>query len=268
MNTEKLKVHFTDRSLIEPTNPIDVNLIGAGGTGSQVLTGLARMNHALTALGHAGLQVRLWDDDVITEANLGRQLFAECETGLHKSVALINRTNRFFGTNWKAQAEKFQKTELGRTPENAMATIYISCVDNVAARFEIADILRSLSRERMYRNHPKYWMDFGNSQCTGQVILSTIGNIHQPHSEKYETVASLPFITDEFGGLLQSSEDADNTPSCSLAEALDKQDLYINSSLAQMGCSLLWNMFRNAMTENRGFFFNLDNFISQPLKVA
>jgi PRTRC genetic system ThiF family protein len=173
-------------------------------------------------------------------------------------------------TDWcpKAQAEKFQKTQLGRTPENAMATIYISCVDNVAARFEIADILRSLSRERMYRNHPKYWMDFGNSQCTGQVILSTMGNIHQPHSEKYETVASLPFITDEFGGLLQRSEDTDNIPSCSLAEALDKQDLYINSSLAQMGCSLLWNMFRNGMTQNRGFFFNLDNFISQPLKVA
>lgn len=268
MNTTKLKVHFTDSSLIEPTNPIDVALIGAGGTGSQVLTGLARMNHALTTLGHAGLQIRLWDDDVITEANLGRQLFADCETGLHKSVALINRINRFFGTNWKAEAEKFQKTELGRTPEHAKATTYISCVDNVAARFEIAEILRRLSRERLYRNHPKYWMDFGNSQYTGQVILSTIGNINQPRSEKYETVANLPFITDEFGGLLQRSEDTDNTPSCSLAEALDKQDLYINSSLAQMGCSLLWNLFRNGMTQHRGFFLNLDNFISQPLRVA
>ena len=51
-----------------------MNLIGAGGTGSQVLTALARMNHALTELNHAGLSVRLWDDDVITEANLGRQL--------------------------------------------------------------------------------------------------------------------------------------------------------------------------------------------------
>ena len=72
-----------------------MNLIGAGGTGSQVLTALARMNHALTELNHAGLSVRLWDDDVITEANLGRQLFAESELGLYKSVALINRINRF-----------------------------------------------------------------------------------------------------------------------------------------------------------------------------
>lgn len=264
----KPKVHFADSALIEPTNPVTVNLIGAGGTGSQVLTGLARMNHALTALGHAGLQVRLWDDDVITEANLGRQLFAACETGLYKSVALINRTNRFFGTNWKAETGQFRRTATGRFPENAKSTIYISCVDSVAARFEIADMLHGMAIERPYTNQSKYWMDFGNNQCTGQVILSTVGDIWQPQSEKYETIANLPFVTDAYGDLLKQSEESDNTPSCSLAEALDKQDLYINAALAQMGCSLLWNLFRNAMTENRGFFFNLDNFISQPLKVA
>ena len=79
----KTKVHFTDNALINPTNPITVNLIGAGGTGSQVLTALARMNYALAELNHAGLSVRLWDDDVISEANLGRQLFAESELGLY-----------------------------------------------------------------------------------------------------------------------------------------------------------------------------------------
>ncbi len=52
MNTEneilcetiKPKVHFTDNDLLFPTNPIKVNLIGAGGTGSQMLMTLARMN--------------------------------------------------------------------------------------------------------------------------------------------------------------------------------------------------------------------------------
>ncbi len=76
-------------------------------------------------------------------------------------------------------------------------------------------------------------MDYGNSQSAGQVLLSTIGNIGQPHSQKYQTVANLPFITDEYGDLLKQSETTDTTPSCSLAEALDKQDLYINSSLAK-----------------------------------
>ena len=275
MNTEitknkedKTKVHFTENSLINPTNPVTVNLIGAGGTGSQVLTALARMNHALTELNHAGLSVRLWDDDVITEANLGRQLFAESELGLDKSVALINRINRFFGTNWKAETQKFVKDDLGKLQSNMKSEIYISCVDSVKSRFYIAEILNELKIDKSYyRNQCKYWIDFGNSQFTGQVLLSTIGNIKQPNSEKYETVENLPFITEEFGEILKVSESEDDTPSCSLAEALEKQDLFINSTLAQMGSSLLWSLFRNGLTENRGFFLNLKNFQSQPIKL-
>ena len=275
MNTEitkyqevKTKVHFTDNALINPTNPITVNLIGAGGTGSQVLTALARMNHALSELNHAGLSVRLWDDDVISEANLGRQLFAESELGLHKSVALINRTNRFFGTNWKAETQKFEKDDLERLQSNMQSNIYISCVDSVKSRFDIAEILNELKMDKSYyRNQCKYWMDFGNSQFTGQVLLSTVGNIRQPNSEKFETVENLPFVTEEFGELLIQSETEDDTPSCSLAEALEKQDLFINSTLAQMGSSLLWNLFRNGLTQNRGFFLNLKNFQSQPIKL-
>jgi len=268
MNTENLKVHFTDSDLINPSNPITVNVIGAGGTGSKVMTALLEMNHSLIELGHAGLFIRLWDDDVITQANLGRQRFAESEVGLYKSVAIINRINRFSGTNWKAEARKFEKDNSDSLPENAGASIYISCVDSVKARFEIADILSELSNGRAYSNRPRYWLDFGNSQHTGQVLLSTIGKIRQPNSEKYETVASLPMVTDEFGELLKQSEADDDTPSCSLAEALEKQDLFINSSLVQMGCSLLWGMFRNGLTPYRGFFHNLKDFRIHPIKVA
>ena len=264
----KTKVHFVDSALINPTNPVTVNLIGAGGTGSQVLTALARMNHALSELNHAGLSVRLWDDDVISEANLGRQLFAESELGLHKSVALINRTNRFFGTNWKAETQKFEKNGLGKLKSNMKSEIYISCVDSVKSRFDIAEILNELKIDKgYYRNQCKYWIDFGNSQFTGQVLLSSIGNIKQPKSQIYETVENLPFITEEFGELLKISKAEDNTPSCSLAEALEKQDLFINSSLAQMGSSLLWSLFSNGLTENRGFFLNLKNFHSKPINL-
>lgn len=268
MNTAKTAVHFTDNYLLNPTNPISVNLIGAGGTGSKVLTALMEINESLIALGHAGLQVRLWDDDVITSANLGRQRFFECETGLYKSVALINRVNRCTGTNWKAETRKFEKGNFGRIPEEARAIITITCVDNVQARFGVAEILKEISCRRNYRDDPKYWLDFGNSRNTGQVLLSTIGEIKQPNSDKYETVAGLPFVTEEFGELLKQSEVEDNTPSCSLAEALEHQDLFINSSLTQMGCSLLWNLFRRGMTEYRGFFHNLKDFSTHPIKVA
>ena len=261
-------MHFTDPYLLSPTNPISINLIGAGGTGSRVLHLLMEMNHSLVELGHPGLQVRLWDDDVITEANLGRQPFASSEVGLHKSVALMNRVNRAKGTNWKAETQKFERTILGKLPENMHATIFISCVDNIQSRFNIAEMLKETSNHRhTYRDIPKYWLDFGNSQHIGQVFISTITEIKQPDSKKYNTVANLPMVTDEFSELLKESESTDQTTSCSLAEALEKQDLYINGTLAQMGCSLLWNLFRNGMTPYRGIFLNLKDFRSQPVPV-
>jgi len=268
MITEKTKMHFTDTYLLNATNPVTVNLIGAGGTGSKVLTGLLEMNHALNELGHAGLSVRLWDDDIVTTANLGRQRFAHSETGLYKSMALINRANRWSGTNWKAETVKFEEDSFGKYPEHAGASIYITCLDSAKARFSIAAILQTLSNESLYRNQPKYWIDFGNSRHTGQVILSTIGAIKQPQSEKYETVASLPMVTEEFGELLLEADATDDAPSCSLAEALEKQELYINATLAQMGCSLLYSLFRHGMTNYRGFFLNLDGYHSQPLNIT
>ena len=109
-------------------------------------------------------------------------------------------------------------------------------------------------------------MDFGNSKNTGQVILSSIGNIKQPESNLLQTIDRLPFVTEEYGELLRLSE-TDNTPSCSLAEALEKQDLFINGTLAQLGCSLLWNMLRIGLTEYRGIFLNLSSFSAQSLRL-
>jgi PRTRC genetic system ThiF family protein len=255
----KPKAHFIAPELLNPTNPIEVCLIGAGGTGSQVLTALARMSHSLQALGHAGFQVNVWDDDVATEANRGRQLFAECEVGLSKAAALVTRCNRFFGTGWKGVNKKFD-----RPSGQAKAAIYISCVDTAAARFEIAEVLKEGTGGSRYANAPRYWMDFGNGKDIGQIILATIGKVKQPKSEKFSTVDSLPFVTDEFGELLRQSDD-DDLPSCSLAEALEKQDLFINSALAQTGCSLLWQLFRNGFTTHRGCFLNLTEFRAVPL---
>jgi PRTRC genetic system ThiF family protein len=266
MKETKTKVHIVEKYLLNPTNPIIVNVIGAGGTGSQIITALARMNQSLLALHHCGLFVRLFDNDVVSEANLGRQLFTQAELGMIKAISLINRINRFFGTNWKAIPYNYNKENLYKFESYANANIYISCVDTADARFEIAEMLSGVDKENRNRDCSFYWMDFGNSKDSGQVILSTVSNIKQPQSKKFETVARLPFITDEFESLLRDS-DNDNTPSCSLVEALTKQDLFINSSLANLGASLLWQMFREGIIKYRGFFLNLKDFRTQPLLV-
>ena len=267
-NHMKPKMHFTDNYIINPTNPIIINLIGTGGTGSQVLSSLARINISLLQLGHPGIFVRAFDDDIITAANIGRQLFASSEIGLCKSVALINRLNRFFGTNWKAIPQKFDKQSSYKKEDEFSANITISCTDSVVSRFDIAAHLKANKTDNNVEkiNRPIYWMDYGNERNTGQVILSTVEPVIQPSSNKFIGVGTLPFVTEEFKEMLLSTDD-NNAPSCSLAEALQKQNLCINSTLAALGSSLLWKLFREGMTECRGFFLNLKEFRTQPLSL-
>jgi len=260
---QKLKrVHYVAPYLREPANPITVNLIGAGGTGSSMLTQLCQLSYTLRELNHPGLYVQLWDPDTISQANRGRQLFASAEVGLNKAVALINRANRFYGTNWKAMPRRY-----GLAGMRSVANLTISCVDTVAARVSIADVLKEVASTASGVYKPYYWLDLGNSKNSGQGMLSTVNAIKQPTSEEYETVSELPFITDEYGDELVASEKDSNLPSCSLAEALTKQDLFINPSLATTGAALIWNMLKQGVIENRGFFLNLADFRAQPVKV-
>lgn len=265
MITRPITMHIADNYLLNPTNPVTVNLVGAGGTGSQVLTTLARMNHSLIALDHPGLHVRLFDDDLVTKANLGRQLFAPSELGMHKAAALIARVNRFFGSNWTSIPHRYEMCEQLR--DQLSANIIISCVDTVQARFNIAAILSKLDKQNSGPGKPLYWMDFGNGQYTGQVLLSTVQNIKQPASHRFQTVGSLPSVTKQYGKLLKSTKE-DNQPSCSMSEALEKQDLFINTSLSALGASLLWNLFKEGTTPYRGFFLNIKQFTSNPIPVT
>jgi PRTRC genetic system ThiF family protein len=259
----KENIHIVPHYFLHPTNPVSVNLIGVGGTGSVLLTALARINYALVQLGHAGLMVNAFDPDNVEEANLGRQLFAYHEIGMNKAVALINRVNRFFGTAWKAfdcaYGEVVEKTHV-------LANITLSCVDTVRARQGIADLFDDFSKNANQRDSTMYWMDFGNSRDSGQVLLSTLGEIGQPESKKFNTVSVLPTIIGEFNGLLEDSIE-DDGPSCSLAQALGRQDLFINSALADLGASLLWTMFSEGMLRYRGFFLNLGGFRATGIKI-
>ncbi|MDQ8051964.1 MAG: PRTRC system ThiF family protein [Pedobacter sp.] len=264
MKKQKQRVHIVPSYLLNPTNPISVNLIGAGGTGSTFLTALARMNFALNALGHRGISVRVYDPDKVEQSNLGRQLFSAHELGQNKAVALVNRANLWFGTNWKAVAGRFAEVSAETSTHNANITI--SCVDTVSARKEIARYFATQQQMGANRDRPMYWLDLGNGRDSGQAWLSTIGEIKQPESKTFKTVGVLDDIFSRYPNLMESQEE-NLEPSCSLAQALNKQDLFINPVLSNMGASLLWSIFRLGVLQHRGLFLSLADFRSTPVEV-
>lgn len=259
-------VHYTYDYLLAPRHPITVHLIGAGGTGSQVLSALSRMDVSLRALGHPGLFVSLIDPDTVSEANMGRQLFSEAEVGLNKAVALITRVNRFFGLDWRAVPERYDRGVFASTALEP-ANFTISCTDTVASRLDIG---HTLSRTKCSFQHcdyrtPMYWMDWGNGRTTGQVVLGSLRRVAQPRTKQFKTIGRLPTIAETED--LTQIRDEDSGPSCSMAEALAKQDLFINSALVAPACSLLWKMIRTGYTLYRGFYLNLDTLTMNPIPV-
>ena len=61
---------------------IVITIVGCGGTGSQIVTGMPYLHQALLASGHPyGLRVFLVDGDRITETNCVRQPFSRSEVG-------------------------------------------------------------------------------------------------------------------------------------------------------------------------------------------
>jgi len=139
-------VHRIHPSLLR--QKVHVGLIGAGGTGSQVLSGLARLNRAMLGLGHpGGLQVTVYDPDLVSDANVGRQLFYDADIGHYKADVLVHRLNLTFGLNWTSE------TRLFRRSHDAEYDIVIGCVDTAKGRREI-----EMACQRM---QSPYWLDMG-----------------------------------------------------------------------------------------------------------
>lgn len=251
--------HFASTALsMTAPHRVGVLLAGAGGTGSQVLNGLARMDHALRALGHPGLFVVVADPDTVSAANIGRQSFSPADRGQSKAAVLVTRVNRFFGLDWESMALAVGT----KRPEGldwlrvGLLDVVIGCVDTVRSRRSMAKALRG------WLKNASYWLDFGNSRSTGQVVLGTNGQVEASGWADH-LAQKLPTVLDLFPDMADDAAE----PSCSMEEALARQDLYINATLADFGLSLLWRLIRQGSIEIHGLFLNLEQCLTSPLRI-
>lgn len=228
---------------------VKIVVVGAGGTGSQVVAGLAQLHFAMVSLGHQyGLHVTLVDDDLVSEANIGRQMFYPSDVGQPKATVLVNRVNLTMGLAWEACVDRIA------SDSNLRADIVVGCVDNRHAR---KSILQAVS------GNGAYWLDFGNRSNDGQVIFGEVIPKWQKKSPD-----RLPHVGDLFPELIDPSLDAeDDAPSCSLAEALEKQSLFVNRSVAVWGLNMLWELFRHGKLDYHGVFVNLKSGRASSLPV-
>jgi sulfur-carrier protein adenylyltransferase/sulfurtransferase len=244
----KTNEHTIPSLLLEKT--VRITVVGCGGTGSAVASGLPYLHQAMLALGHpGGLDVTLVDGDRISRINCVRQPFSESEIGLHKATVLATRINLFWGLGWKGEPEFLEEGW------NEETDIVIGCVDSRKARNMI------LGSQAYWNTH--YWLDLGNNASTGQFILG------QPENRKNKRCyLRLPTVAELFPEIVNPKLDKkDKLPSCSAVEALQRQEPFINQTLAYHALALLARLFRFGRLSHHGGFINLPTGHMSPLPV-
>ena len=260
------RIHYLAEYLRQPVHPISVQLVGLGGTGSNVLRGLAFMNQALIGMGQMGLMVTAFDPDFVSDTNTKRQLFYKADVGESKAQVLISRYNRSFGTHWRSHQCTYEKSFMS----SCMCNILLTCVDTGIARKNIAKHLDTIPTSKKCEPFDQrfYWMDFGNSRDSGQIILGS-EKIPQPKEEEGypKSIAKLKNVVELYPDIDKFDITEEQGPSCSTQQALNRQDLFINTTIADLGLMLLWQLLRNFNTPFQGIFFNGKTFQSNPMTI-
>ena len=226
---------------------VRVLVVGCGGNGSAIAAGLPYLHQALLVYGHPeGLHVTLLDPEVISPTNCVRQPFSRSEVGLYKSVVLANRLNLFWGVDWEGIPER-----LNPKRKITGVDIVIGCVDTRASRSAIAKCVEDWSEV-------DYWLDLGNNANSGQFVLGEPLNRRNRRKR-----LRLRTISELFPEVIEGELDRDGQPSCSAAEALERQEPFVNPTLANHALALLARLFRYGTISYHGAFVGL----SSPLAV-
>ena len=184
------------------------------------------------------------DADAVSETNCVRQPFSTSDIGQNKATVLINRINLFWGTRWRVEPAHFDERTLDKIHDTSL-DLLIGCVDTRAARNIIA---RALTKAR---NRTAYWLDLGNNAASGQFVLS------QPLNARNRRKAGrLRTVSELYPEIINAEAGEDPLPSCSAVEALDRQEPFINQTLAASALAMLARLFRYARLTHHGGFFN------------
>jgi PRTRC genetic system ThiF family protein len=229
----KLKPAFLRRG------PLRVAVVGVGGTGSEIVSGLTNLHLGLLALGKPGLHVVAFDPDVVSAANIVRQRYAPADIGLPKAHVLIHRINLVYNLGWEAVQSRFTSA-LSRDRWD----LVISCVDSKKSRNE----LHRFAFAQRFRAWG-FWLDTGNDRTTGQIVLGT------PRLKP--TPSNLPCATELHPELMDLTIPEDDAPSCSAIESLSRQDLMTNKMVATLAIDLLWRLFRDESLRTHACYFDL-----------
>lgn len=148
--------------------PVQILIIGAGGTGGYIIPHLYRIAYA----SGRPCRVIIADGDIVERKNLIRQNFAECDIGENKAQVMAERYSEVFGIETEYIPEFIEnESELynllyihhsSYDDSPKPISILIGAVDNNRSRVMCNNVFKKLD--------DIIYIDSGNGDFTGQVV--------------------------------------------------------------------------------------------------
>ena len=257
--------------LLTEHREIQFLVVGCGGTGGFFIPLLSRL---IIALKEKGMETSaiLIDADSVEEKNIPRQNFVQPEIGLNKAQVLATRYSLAYGLKIGAIAEKFSAAMLERKWQKL--TVIIGCVDNSAARKEIATALESPYPDDVRQIPQVWWLDcgnYGNGIPGGQVLL---GSTHKfdldtafNEPQKPSFCLHLPAPSLQHPQLLQPLPEENDRVNLSCAEISlrNQQALFINQRVAAEAIEMLAQLVLSKSLKRFATYFHCGSGSSRSL---
>lgn len=238
---------------------VTLALVGCGGTGSWLAPAVVRIGRLLKEKAGKRVNLTFIDPDHVEAKNVYRQNFCEAEIGRNKAETLAFRYGLAWGMEIAAFAVGFDKEMLGGWNSSDHLTVLIGCVDNTAGRSK----LEKAVQENTYK--PRWWLDCGNSQASGQALLGCGGKrpadpfqlpgycswLPLP-SVQHPDLTAIPAMIQTDERNLELGE-----MSCADLAMMDSQGLAVNQRMAAEAADMLTRMLLTRDLTRLATYFDL-----------
>lgn len=266
-----LDTSFNDAAtfIVRQCRKVRITLVGTGGTGSYLAAHVARLARVLQEQGKR-TELLFIDPDYVEEKNVPRSNFCHAEIGQPKAHTLARRYAAGWGIEIASLVESFQLEMVDRKRERDTLNIVVGCVDNAAARRELAGVLdgsKGDGRQRVAeydegkRTVRDLYLDCGNMEDKGQVLLGTVTRAEEMRGcLRVPTLCTaLPSPAWQHPELLEDVEEelADNDLSCAELMMRNAQSLMVNQMIAGIAADYLSRLLLTKNLQRYATYYDL-----------
>lgn len=256
-NTPRLDLSFLSASRVITVAHEEVHflMVGCGGNGSWLAPAVARLMRVVKESGR-DISALFVDPDYVERKNIPRQNFCDAEVGYPKAQTLAARYGLAWGVDIRAINSRFSVSMVD-VKWNRL-TVMIGCVDNAAARREMA---RALGARRGETPPRLWWLDCGNSRESGQALLGSTDNPEAlrrafPHESFCQHLPSPAWQCPDL--LEPRPEELDNRKlSCAELALSNAQGLVVNQRVASEAADYLARLLAHRNLRRFASYFDL-----------